>query len=114
MHEFSIVSSLLESCEEIARENEASKVVEIYLEVGERSGVDKILLKSAFEDFKIGGICENASLNIINIPIEIFCENCKESFILKNINYTQCPKCKGENVKITKGKEMILKRLEME
>ena len=114
MHEFSIVSSLLENCEKIIKDNQAKKAVVIYLEIGQRSGVDKTLLKRAFEDFKIGGVCEDAVLEILDVPVEIFCECCKESFVIKDINYTKCPKCGGEQVNIIKGRDMILKRLEME
>ena len=52
MHEFSIVSHLLKSCEEIAQENGAKKILVVYVEIGERSGVDSELLKSAFSEFK--------------------------------------------------------------
>lgn len=49
MHEFSVVSSLIESCEEIAQHNQAEKILAIHLDIGERSGVNVALLKSAFE-----------------------------------------------------------------
>ena len=57
MHEFSVVASLIENCEQIAAKNAAKKVLKVYVQIGDRSGVNAELLKTAFEDFKIGSIC---------------------------------------------------------
>lgn len=114
MHEFSIVSSLLENCERLAKENQAKEVLVVELEIGERSGVEQVLLERAFEDFKIGSVCEKAELKIQKVPVVLFCEDCKEENPAQEINYTQCPHCKGDRVRIIKGREMLLKRLEME
>ncbi|MDE5603600.1 MAG: hydrogenase/urease nickel incorporation protein HypA [Helicobacter sp.] len=114
MHEFSVVSSLLENCEQIAKDNQASKVLAIYLEIGERSGVNVDLLKKAFLDFKIGSICQEAELFITSVKVRLFCEDCKQSSESVGINYTQCPLCASSSVKIIKGNEMLLLRLEME
>ena len=114
MHEFSIVSSLLESCEEIARNNGAHKVFEVFVEIGERSGVNPALLESAFKEFKFGGICEEAVLHISYSKVKLSCKDCEGQNEADTINYTQCPKCGGHNVSIIKGNEMLLLRLEME
>ncbi|WP_104722711.1 hydrogenase/urease nickel incorporation protein HypA [Helicobacter mesocricetorum] len=114
MHEFSVVSSLLENCERIAKENQASKVLAIHLEIGERSGVNPDLLKKAFLDFKVGSICEDAELFIVFVKVNLFCEDCKQSSEVVGINYTQCPLCGSPSVKMIKGNEMLLLRLEME
>ena len=52
MHEYSVVQSLLESCEEHARVNEASKVTKVVVKIGVLSGVEPDLLKTAFDTFK--------------------------------------------------------------
>ncbi|TLD85033.1 hydrogenase/urease nickel incorporation protein HypA [Helicobacter sp. MIT 11-5569] len=114
MHEFSIVSSLLESCESIARNNEATKILIVYVEIGERSGVNPNLLQSAFSEFKLGSKCEQAELNISFAKVELTCRDCGEVSRKDEINYTECPKCKSDNVFISKGDEMLLLRLEME
>lgn len=114
MHEFSIVSSLLESCEEIAQQNNAQKILVIKLEIGERSGVNVALFKSAFEEFKVGSLCEDCKLFIQETKVELTCEVCHQTSKPKELNYTYCPKCGSNQVKITKGNEMLLLRLEME
>ncbi|MBD5165503.1 hydrogenase/urease nickel incorporation protein HypA [Helicobacter sp.] len=114
MHEFSIVSSLLESCEEIAHNNHATKVLAIHLDIGERSGVNVSLLKSAFEEFKVGSLCEESKLLIQESKVELTCAFCHQSSIPKELNYTHCPLCGSNQVSITKGNTMLLLRLEME
>ncbi len=114
MHEFSIVSSLLESCEEIAREHGAKKVFVVCVEIGERSGVNARLLQSAFEEFKKGGICEEAVLKIQISRVKLFCRQCGMESVVEGLDYTHCPQCQSENVSISGGNEMLLLRLEME
>ncbi|MDD6055458.1 MAG: hydrogenase/urease nickel incorporation protein HypA [Helicobacteraceae bacterium] len=114
MHEFSIVSSLLESCYKIAKENGAEKVFKVFVEIGERSGVDSKLLESAFAEFKIGSVCENAELFVKNVKIELKCDECGIVWNPIDLNYTKCVKCGGDKINIIEGNEMILKRLEME
>ncbi|WDL74135.1 hydrogenase/urease nickel incorporation protein HypA [Helicobacter winghamensis] len=114
MHEFSIVSSLLESCEKIAKENKANKILVVHVEIGERSGVNPMLLQSAFSEFKIGSKCENAELDVNFKKVELTCKSCGAIGEAHGINYTKCPKCQSENVFISAGNEMLLLRLEME
>ena len=113
MHEFSVVSSLIESCEEIAQHNQAEKILAIHLDIGERSGVNVALLKSAFEEFKLGSLCEQAKLLIQESKVELTCDSCHQSNLANEQDYTHCPSCGSEQVKITKGNEMLLLRLEM-
>lgn len=114
MHEFSIVSSLLESCEEIAQENNATKILKIYLEIGERSGVNIALLRSAFSEFKLGSLCEESQLLIQESKVELACNTCHQKSIAEKLDYTHCPQCGSKEVRIIKGNEMLLLRLEME
>ena len=114
MHEFSIVSHLLESCEEIAQKNEAKRILAVYVEIGERSGVDSNLLQSAFSEFKKGSLCEDAELHITQSKVELTCKTCGAISTPKTIHYTDCEKCGSNNFAITKGDAMVLLRLEME
>ena len=63
MHEYSIVNSLIELCEEQAKAHNAKSVEEVHIAIGERSGVEKALIESAFESFKLeSSVCKNAKL----------------------------------------------------
>ncbi|MDA3966684.1 MULTISPECIES: hydrogenase/urease nickel incorporation protein HypA [Helicobacter] len=114
MHEFSVVSSLLDNCEKIAISNNATKILSVYVQIGERSGVNPKLLKSAFEEFKIGGICCNAKLFIEYQKVVLECKKCGSVYESKEIEYVKCDICKEESLSIVAGNEMLLMRLEME
>ena len=66
MHEYSIVQSLLDSCEEHARQNDAKKVAKVVVKIGVLSGVEPDLLQTAFDTFKEQTVCHNAEF-ILNI-----------------------------------------------
>lgn len=52
MHEYSIVQSLMDSCELYCTNNNATKVIKVYIQIGEFSGVEPRLLQTAFDAFK--------------------------------------------------------------
>lgn len=113
MHEYSIVQSLLDSCDENAAQNKATKVTKVVIKIGVMSGVEPELLKTAFDTFKEKTICEEAEL-IINIqPILIRCNNCLNESILKKIQYC-CPTCKSTELDVLDGENMYLMQLELE
>ena len=51
MHEYSIVQSLVDSVESLAREHAAS-VHHVYVDIGELAGVDCDLLQTAYDTFR--------------------------------------------------------------
>ena len=113
MHEYSIVQSLLESCEEHAKQNEAKEVTKVVVKIGVLSGVEPDLLKTAFDTFKEQTVCHNADfiMNIQKIMIE--CHNCNTQSELEK-NEFSCPKCDSTDIKVLDGEDMFLMSLEME
>jgi hydrogenase nickel incorporation protein HypA/HybF len=113
MHEYSIVQSLIESCEEYAKENNASKVIKVVVKIGVMSGVEPDLLQIAFDTFKEDTICTSAELDLRIQSIVVVCKDCKEESTLKKSEYF-CPKCSSKDIKILDGEEMFLMSLELE
>ena len=113
MHEYSIVQSLLNSCEEHTKENGSSKVLKVVVKIGVMSGVEPDLLQSAFDTFKESTICENAEfvLNVQNIVVK--CRECNKETVLKKLEYS-CPICKSVELDILDGEDMYLMQLELE
>ena len=83
MHEYSIVQSLLESCEEHAKSNGAKKVIKVVVKSGVLSGVEPELLQTAFDTFKEKTICDSAEFSINIQKVEIFCNRCNANSTLK-------------------------------
>ncbi len=113
MHEYSIVQSLLDSCEENAKVNNATKVTKVVVKIGVMSGVEPDLLQTAFDTFKEETICHNAQF-VINIQkVKILCNECQTTSELEKNEYC-CPKCKSTQLDILDGEEMYLMQLELE
>lgn len=113
MHEYSIVQSLLESCEEHAQQNDAKEVTKVVVKIGVLSGVEPELLETAFNTFKEKTVCNNAQfvMNVQDIVIE--CLDCNTTSTLAKREFT-CPKCQSINIDVKEGEEMYLMSLEME
>ena len=113
MHEYSIVQSLLNSCEENAKANNSTKVTKVVVKIGVMSGVEPDLLQSAFDTFKEATMCEDAQF-IINIQkIVIQCHSCKKESTLEKNEYA-CPYCQSVELDVIDGEDMFLMSLELE
>ena len=77
MHEYSLVQSLVSRVEEEARKRSALAVHRLSVRVGELSGVDPELLQTAYDTFRAGTICEQASLTLTRVPATWSCPRCK-------------------------------------
>ncbi len=113
MHEYSIVQALLDSCEENARANNATKVMKVVVKIGVMSGVEPSLLITAFDMFKEKTMCENAEFVLNHQAVVIKCEDCSLESTLKELDYF-CPSCKSRNLKVLDGEDMFLMQLELE
>jgi hydrogenase nickel insertion protein HypA len=113
MHEYSIVQALINQCEDIAKEHNASKVTKVVTKIGKLSGVEPHLLEIAFETFKEGTVCDGASLQMNIQDVVIYCKDCKSDFAVKEF-ILACPKCQGLNTSVVDGEDMYLMSLEME
>jgi len=113
MHEYSIVQSLLNSCEDRVSMNSASKVTKVVVKIGVLSGVEPDLLQTAFDTFKEETVCDKAEF-IINVQkVVIVCKDCSTESTLDKHEY-KCPKCESINIDIIDGEEMYLMQLELE
>ncbi len=115
MHEYSVVSSLIDLCQHQVTAHNAREIIKITIEVGERSGVEMTLLKSAFDVLKEeSDVCKNSSLEIVYKKILLYCEDCNINFSAVGLEYGICPYCNSNNVSIIEGKELHLLSIEME
>lgn len=113
MHEYSIVSALLEQCEQHANENQAIRIAKVVIKIGVLSGVEPTLLTTAFETFKLEGRAKEAELVIDIQPIVIACNQCHTTNEVTERTVI-CPNCNSFDTKITDGEEMLLMQLELE
>ena len=79
MHEFSMVNQIFRKCLEVAKANNATKISEINLEVGDFALIVEIYAQQAFDTLKKGTIAENAKLVIKRTPGVIQCGSCQKN-----------------------------------
>lgn len=111
MHEYSIVQALMSQVEAEAAKHGATSIERIELKIGEQSGVEVELLRTAFETFRERSICSNAELEIEIVPVKWGCPTCRDLF--EGGARLQCPDC-GQPASLLSGDEILLQRIEME
>lgn len=113
MHEYSIVQSLIESCEEHVKANDATKVSKVVVKIGVLSGVEPHLLNEAFNTFKENTLCHEAEF-VLNVQkVKIHCNSCEHETELGKNEFV-CPKCGSYKVVVLDGEDMYLMSLELE
>ena len=113
MHEYSIVQALINQCEDIVKENEATEVEKLTVKIGVLSGVEPDLLQTAFDTFKEKTMCESCEY-IQNIqPIVIRCHKCNKESTLNKNEYC-CPSCQSIELDVIDGEDLMLMQLELE
>lgn len=113
MHELSIIASLFEILLQKAGEQKALKITRVKLNVGKLSGVVPEALETVFEAYKKGTIAEAAVLEIEELLLKVFCQDCGLEALQDNYIFV-CPACGSPNLKILQGTELFLEKIELE
>jgi len=112
MHELSLCEDLMDQVMTIAKAHHAEKVVRIIVRIGPLSGVESLLLESAFSISRAGTVAEEAEFLTEVLPIRVLCNSCGvESEAV--VNNLVCGSCGGYNTKLLSGDELILARVEL-
>ena len=112
MHEYSLIQSLVARVEEEVRRRGAVAVHALSVRVGELSGVDPDLLRTAYETFREGTVCERASLALSRVPASWACPRCRR--VLERGAVLRCADC-GLPAQLAPGADALFRdRIEME
>lgn len=112
MHELSIAVAIVDiAAKETAKANK-SKVDWIELEIGTLAGIEVDSLNFVWPIAVKDTVLENATKKISLIDGEAKCKDCDSVFKLNHI-YDACPTCKSYLKVILKGKELVVKTLEI-
>jgi hydrogenase nickel incorporation protein HypA/HybF len=111
MHEYSVVSSLIDAAERFARANGGTRLFRLELRLGELSGVDPDLLVTAFTTFREHTLCAGADLDIVRVPAVWRCPKC--SVRIAAGAPLRCAACEAP-ASLESGDDLILQKIEME
>lgn len=112
MHELGIVFHIIDSLEEIGKENELREVSAVTLEIGEVSGVIDTYLKDCWRwAADKSELLRGSRLVIEQIPAVTICEDCKKTYATVEHGKI-CPFCLGGNTYLVAGNECNIKEIE--
>jgi hydrogenase nickel incorporation protein HypA/HybF len=111
MHEYSIVQAMFDQIEARAHERHALAVKRVTVRIGRSAGVDVPLLKTAYDTFRVKTICENAPLDVEEIPERWTCPSGHGDLVPGR--KLACEVC-GRPARLAAGDEIVLERLELE
>ena len=119
MHEFSVMSQIVEAIVEEAEKRKASKIEGVTIELGEFTMLGEEQMRFAFEVLAKGTLMEGASLELRKISGEIEC-GCgfrgnvpvSDDPTHRIASVLECPEC-GEAAAIVGGRECIIRDIRM-
>lgn len=121
MHEFSMMSQVVEKVLEEAGRRGAKRVKEVEVLVGELTLLNHEQLKFSYQVLVKGTVMEGSRLVLRSLEGEVECPECgfkgrpsyDDSPSLHLAPLFLCPRC-GSLVKVLKGRELIVKRIRIE
>ena len=111
MHEYSIVSSLVERATHEAVARPGARIKKLHVAIGEQAGVEINLQKTAFDTFKERSACDGAELDVRAVAARWQCPRCQSPIAAGAL--LRCPEC-GRPAKLIAGDEIVLERVELE
>lgn len=112
MHELSVCQGLLDQVTGIARQNRATGITRIRLQIGPLSGVEPQLLEQAFPLASAGTVAEHAELAIETLAVRVRCETCGAETEAA-ANRLLCGACGDWHTKLVSGDELLLVSVEL-
>ncbi len=113
MHELGIVFHIVKTVENIAVENQVSKVGKVVLQIGEVSTIIPSYLVDCWNwKCSKSQLMEGCQLEIETIPAVTFCEDCKETY--RTVEHGKiCPCCGSSSTYLLQGNEHEIKEIEV-
>lgn len=112
MHEFGVMTYLLQAVEEAAREEGARRVLAINLVIGDRATIVDDSMLFYFEAMKAGTLAEAAELKMRRVPSRFYCSRCDSTYV-PGKDFC-CPDCGALGMLTDEGSEFLIESIEIE
>lgn len=104
---------ILQIFEDESKKQGFTKVKQVWLEIGELSGVEIEAMKFGFDAVMRNSLAQDATLHIVPTPGQAWCLQCSKQVAVKQ-RFDACPDCGSYQLQVTGGDEMKIKELEVE
>lgn len=119
MHEFSVMSQIVDNILEEAKKRDAKRIEQVDLELGDYTMLGQEQMRFAFDILSKDTILQGATLNITNRPGKVRCScgyegspSVSEDSPHKVVPILECPKCGGA-AKIIEGRECLIRNIRL-
>ena len=113
MHEMSIAEGILDIALDYAKKNEAQRITEVGLIIGEMSGVVTESLELSWRMLVKDTSADGAQLKIKHTPLMGRCTKCGKEFHIEHYNFW-CPECQDGVLQLESGRELKVEYLEVD
>ena len=113
MHELTLAKCLIDLVGEQAAEKGASRVTRIHVRLGVLAGIMRSL-DTWYSTAIRGTICENAVLELEEVPLTVRCPTCDEVKAPPGLYNFRCPDCGTATHEVVTGREMQLVSVELD
>jgi len=114
MHELSIAMKVIDEVAKHVAGAGGGRVLAITLRIGRLSCVQEGALRLSFELASAGTELSGARLEIIDVPVRIWCLACGAERELPGVQSLACPECGRVSGDIRTGRELDLESIELE
>lgn len=114
MHELGLARGIVDLAHSAATEAGAPRVTAVRVQVGRMAGVEAGALLFSFDLAAEGTRVEGARLVIDDVPVAIWCAECRAERELPGIQRFRCPACDTPSGDIRRGRELEVTSIEVE
>jgi hydrogenase nickel incorporation protein HypA/HybF len=113
MHELSLIENMLDQLDAMKRQHNLREITDVYLTVGELSGVDLRFLQSSFDLYAPSTAWAHLKMHLTQEPWRVRCRDCGLEQQVEEWN-NQCGRCTSPNTETIQGTEFLIQRIEGE
>lgn len=113
MHEMSLVEAVLESLEEMQKNNNWKRINKVTLNIGKMRQVIPEVMEFAYKTATNGTILEGSQLEIRSLEMKFVCSSCFREWGEDEMSFV-CPFCSSTEVRMVQGMELEINTLEVE
>jgi hydrogenase nickel incorporation protein HypA/HybF len=115
MHELPVTESILKIVLAHAEKNDARRIVTIHLRVGQLSDLQDEWMQQYFDYVSRATMAEGAKLRIERTPIQLECNGCAATYIVKSADQIDmpCPQCGLKDSRLIAGREYTITNMEV-
>lgn len=112
MHEMSILRALLDQVERVRCDHPEGLLTSIHVQVGPLSGVEPLLLVSAFAQVAAQNFENEVEFVVEEVPLQGYCERCNQSTEIQDYRF-RCGHCDSTEVRIQSGDTVQLQSISL-